>query len=317
MTQTTLFGLDIGGTNARAARIELENGPSVVARAHASVRADLSPEGVAKTCLRLVDELRQGTDPADCVIGVGFAGQLGTDRDLVINAPNLAWRDVRFGSLLSQHLGGAKVALYNDLSSIVWGEYRAGGARGFDDLLAIYVGTGVGGGLIQGGRLYEGHAANAGEIGHCKLPQIKTRCGCGQLGCVEALAGGLSIERRLREDLGRNVETSLAGLEHPLNASHVEQAFMKGDAYAMALWSEISEALAFVLSGAIGLLNPHALLLGGGVLEGCPELRRQVIARLSVLTVAVAWDGLEVIAPTLGPDAGPIGAALLASSATQ
>ncbi|MDX9720500.1 MAG: ROK family protein [Myxococcota bacterium] len=323
MSERYFLGLDIGGTNARAALVELSCDATGGSRARIlgeqkqRIREDRSPERVSALVGEALGECaRQASVPLEQVqgIGMGVAGQLSADARVVLNAPNLDWRRVEFASMVEQRCPGLPVKLANDLAAIVWGESQLGAGQGFAHLWAVYVGTGIGSGLVLDGRLYRGGGGKAGEVGHSKLVGGSGQCGCGQVGCLEALAGGKAIERRLAEDLAAGRAEGLQaflGVGELLTASHAERAHEAGVAYAEALWEELSDALCSVLSAGLAILNPSAFLLGGGVLQGCPRLRSLLVEKLAARTVAVAWQDLELLSPKLGDDAGILGAAML------
>jgi glucokinase len=238
---------------------------------------------------------------------------------MVLNAPNLGWRQVAFGDLLGQAVG-VPVRIANDLSVAAWGEKHFGAARGLDDVVLVFVGSGVGSGLILGGRLHEGATGVAGEFGHLKVrpsraDTIPRRCGCGEVGCLEAYTSGANVAARVREELAAGAQTAIAALSGGdparVTASLVDEAYRQGDVYARALWDEVSDLLGTAIANLVTLLNPARLILGGGVLLGSPTLAGLVRARFDAAVASSATRGLSVEHAWLGDDAGVIGAALL------
>ena len=302
-------GVDLGGTNARVALVDVVEGGRIVVETKAPV-TDKAPEKVAD----LVAELVKKVDPERVGdgVGIGFAGMLRGWTGVVVNAPNFGWREVDFRALLRQRLG-AKVELYNDLNAITFGEAVYGGARGARDVLCVYVGTGVGAGLVCDGELYIGATHLAGEIGHAKVVPGGRMCGCGQRGCVEAYVSGRNLANRAREELQTQKSSAVtrAGGVDKVHAGHLDEAAREGDAYADALWNEVAPLLGMMLANAVVLLNPSHVVLGGGVLEGAPELRRRVLVAFRALVNAASAEGLAVASTTLGDNAGMLGAAAL------
>jgi glucokinase len=309
-----MIGIDLGGTNLRGASLEGEATMTKLQREPVGEQRD--PATIVERCARLADEL-SGGQPS--TVGVGIAAMLRGFRGTVANAPNLHWRDVAFGQELALRLGPRfKVGIYNDVNAIVYGEAVAGAARGCRDVLGVYVGTGIGGGLIVNGSLVEGSSNTAGEIGHAKVrwDDQAVPCACGQRGCVEAYCGGANIQRRITRELTAGAKSSAVklagGIEH-VNAGHVDTAAADGDEWALGLWTELAPLLAVTLGNAVAVLNPERLVLGGGVLSRCPTLYTMVEATLMVAGNAASLEGLTIAPAVLGDDAGIVGAAHLAA----
>jgi glucokinase len=312
------LGVDLGGTNVRAAVVDVESGAvGAVAR---ETLAERTPQAVVETVARVVaGAAGPGGARGFGSVGIGVAGQVLGTSGVVLNAPNLGWRDVALGAQLEGRLGVA-VRIVNDLSAAAWGEARFGAARDVLDALVVFVGTGVGSGLVLGGRLHEGARGVAGELGHVKVrpprpAEAPRRCGCGAVGCLEAYAGGANVAARVRAELAAGArsairETSGGDLSR-VNAGSVEEAAAAGDAYARRLWDEVGELLGLAIAGAVTLLNPRRLVLGGGVLLGCPTLYEIVEWRVRNEASRSAAVSLEVERAALGDDAGVVGAALL------
>jgi glucokinase len=320
MPRPLALGVDLGGTNARAAVVDTATGEIVAA--HKEPLRDRSPARVVET---VVHALREATaaarlDPgAGGPVGVGVAGQCLGATGMVLNAPNLGWRQVAFGDLLQQ-AAGVPVRIANDLSVAAWGEKHFGAARGLEDVVLVFVGSGVGSGLILGGRLHEGAHGVAGEFGHVKVRPSRAdtkvrRCGCGETGCLEAYTSGVNVAARVREELEAGAQTAVAALSGGdparVTASVVDEAYRQGDPYARALWDEVSDILGTAIANLVTLLNPARLILGGGVLLGSPALAGLVRARFDATVSPSATRGLSVEHAWLGDDAGVIGAALL------
>ncbi len=314
------LGVDLGGTNARAAVVDRDSGE--ILAGHRELLRDRSPAVVVDVVAQAV---REATASAGCdlarfgTIGVGVAGQCLGATGVVLNAPNLGWRDVPFGDLL-QHALALRVRVANDLSAAAWGEKRFGAAQGISDVVLVFVGSGVGSGLILGGRLHEGARGVAGELGHVKVrptrPESKPRrCGCGAVGCLEAYTSGVNIAARVREELEAGARSLVADLVQGdlarVSASVVDQAWAQGDPYARALWDEAALLLGTAIANVVTLLNPARVILGGGVLLGCANLARLVRERFDVQVSASAAVGVSLEHAFLGDDAGVIGAALL------
>lgn len=319
MTQLGI-GADLGGTNARAAVVDRTTGRIVAV--HRERLADRTPEAVAAvlgTAIRAA-AVEGGVElSAVGTVGVGVAGQCLGATGVVLNAPNLGWRDVLFGELV-ERAAGARVRIANDLSVAAWGEQQFGAARGLADVILVFVGSGVGSGLILGGRLHEGARGIAGELGHVKVRPARAttaprRCGCGEVGCLEAYTGGNNLATRVREELAAGFASQVRDLAGgdlaKVNASLVDRAAASGDEYANALWDEVSELLGTAIANLGTLLNPARVILGGGVILGCPELARRVREVTDARISRSAMVGLAFERAALGDDAGVVGAALL------
>lgn len=314
------LGVDLGGTNARAAVVDRDSGEIVAA--HKEPHRDRTPEAVVATVAHAVREASGGAGMQPAAfghVGVGVAGQVLGKSGVVLNAPNLGWRDVTLGQQLERALG-ARVRIANDLSAAAWGERRFGAARGVDDAALVFVGSGVGSGLILGGRLHEGHHGVAGELGHVKVRPKRPdtpvrRCGCGELSCLEAYASGVNIAARVRDELAAGAASSVRALVQDdldrINASVIDRAYADRDGYARALWDEVADLLGTAVAGLVTLLNPARVILGGGVILGCPELYRLVLDAFGARVSRSAAVGLTLERAFLGDDAGVIGAALL------
>ncbi|BDG09587.1 ROK family protein [Anaeromyxobacter paludicola] len=314
------LGVDLGGTNARAAVVDRDSGE--ILAAHKEPLRTREPEAVVDTVAHAIQEAAdaQGVSAASFGrLGVGVAGQCLGSSGVVLNAPNLGWRDVRFGELLERKLG-TPVRVANDLSAAAWGEKAFGAARGISDVALVFVGSGVGSGLILGGKLHEGAYGVAGELGHMKVRPSRPgtavrRCGCGMEGCLEAYTSGMNISARVREELAGGAASRVGALVGGdvgrVTASVVDQAFAEGDDYARALWEEVAELLGGAIANVVTLLNPARVILGGGVVLGCPQLAALTLAQFERQVSASARRGLSVERAFLGDDAGVIGAALL------
>ena len=311
---TAHLGLDIGGTNFRLASFGAGFTPEHVHKEEVGEPRD--PPAIVERIARAADQLAGGAERV--TLGVGIAAMLRDRRGTVANSPHLRWRDVAFGVELAARLGTRyEVGVYNDVNAIVWGEAVAGAARGCRDVLGVYVGTGIGGGLIAGGQLVEGVSNCAGEIGHAKVrwDDDALPCACGQRGCIEAYIGGSYVQKRIRGELAAGATSSalaLGGAIDRVTPGHVDAAAAEGDEWALGLWSELAPLLGVVLANACAVLNPERLVLGGGLLGRTPVLYDLVETALTVAAPTAIMERLDVVQAELGDDAGLVGAAALA-----
>lgn len=296
------IGIDVGGTNLRAAIVDGE--ATLVSQYREPVGEPRDPDTLADRIARIVRDLA-GDDP-DVRVGIGIAAML-RDRDgTVANSPHLRWRDVPFGRVLATRLGERfRASVYNDVNAIVYGEAIAGAARGCRDVLGVYVGTGIGAGLVVNGELVDGASSCAGELGHTKVrwDNDAAACACGSRGCLEAYCGGSYLDRRVQSSRGRS----------DITLSDVDTAAAAGEDWALDLWTETATLLAVALGNAVALLNPQRVVLGGGVLSRCPTLFALVETMLEVAGNSASLERLSVVPAALGDDAGLVGAAHLAA----
>ncbi len=305
------LGIDLGGTNVRAAVVDpvghvlgqekhrlLSREPPQVAEA--VVRAAKTACGAAGLPFTEMKGM-----------GIGVAGMVQKGTGMVLNAPNLGWKEVPFVKLLQARAPRIPLWLANDLSVAAWGEREVGAGRGVNDLIVVLVGSGVGAGIIMGGKLHEGATGVAGEIGHIQVQPGGRLCGCGQRGCLEAYAGGHHLATWARDDTGRKL-LEIVGEPEKVTAAAMERAAHEGDALSRRLLEEAGSLLGIALANLVTTLNPARLLLGGGVLAGSPRMMREAIAGVDAHASKLSRAALQISAPDLGDQAGVVGAALLA-----
>ena len=321
-------GVDLGGTNVRAAVID--TGGHVLGQEKHRLLSREPPQ-VAEAVVRAAKTAcgAAGMPFGEMKgMGVGVAGWIEKDTGMVMNAPNLGWKEVPFLKLVQARAPRLPLWIGNDLSVAAWGERAAGAGRGVDDLIVVLVGSGVGAGIILGGKLQEGVSGVAGELGHILVHPNGRLCGCGQRGCLEAYAGGHNLAAWARDDLriamaaaraagqrhpaiGRKL-LDLAGEPDKITAAAMERAAHEGDELSRRLLEEAGSLLGIALANLVTVLNPARLLLGGGVLAGSPRMMGATIEQIDAHTAKAARKALKISAPELGEQSGVVGAALLA-----
>jgi glucokinase len=313
------IGVDIGGTKVAAGVVD-ETG-RILARTRLPTPArdvDEVEDAVAK----VVAELR-GDHDAVVAVGVGAAGWVDAERSTVLFAPNLAWRDEPLRERVARRVE-LPVVVENDANAAAWAEHRFGAARGSDHVVALTVGTGIGGGLVLDGRLYRGRFGIAGEPGHLGLEAGGVRCGCGNDGCLEQYVSGTALERLARERalvdpagaagvLGRG-----SGDPVDIDGEHVTAAALDGDAWARGLFDVMGHYLGEAVADVVALLDPEVVVIGGGVSDaGDVLLQPTRAAFLGALTGREHRPHADLRLAALGNDAGLVGAADLARLAAD
>ena len=304
------IGIDLGGTKCLGVAVV---GGKVVAEERVA-----TPREGGEALLDVVADLATSLADDVTAVGVGVPGLV--DHEGVLRfAPNLRAASglaVRDG-LVSRLGGDVLVEVDNDATCAAWGEQQLGAARGMDDVILVTLGTGIGGGLVIGGRLYRGAHRFAGELGHMVVDPGGPPCPCGQRGCWERLASGsgLGILARDAGMAGRAARiVELAGGDsEAARGEHVTRALAEGDAEAVAVMAEFARWVALGLSNLANVFDPEAFVIGGGLVEAGEALlgpvRESFAAQLP--GAALRQPPIAIVPAALGLAAGAIGAALL------
>jgi glucokinase len=313
MNKPLTLGVDLGGTKVNVGLVDAAG--RLLSIHKSPIHTSKEPERIIAEILTGIDVCLSKTGQEAKALGIGVAAQVDR-KGVVRGSPNLGWRDVPLRKKLEKKLG-LPVVVTNDVRAATWGEWRFGSGRGVDDLAVLFVGTGVGGGIVTGGKLLSGCTNSGGELGHITIVFDGRKCRCPNRGCLEAYAGGWAIAERAQEAIrtlsneGRRL-LALAGSINLVTAVTVSQAYREGDLLARLLVEETSRYLAAGVVSIVNAFNPCLVVLGGGVIEGIPDMIQMVkdITRNSALEAAV--EKLQIVKAALGSDAAVIGAAALA-----
>jgi glucokinase len=303
------IGIDVGGTKV---------GGLLVAE-HGEVLAEESadtPAGDVEATMETIYGVARGLagrgEPEG--IGVGAAGMVDFHAGTMRFAPNLAWKEVPIRELLTEHTG-LQAVVDNDANVAAWGEYRFGAGQGYQDILVVTVGTGIGGGIISGGRLVRGAHGFAAEIGHFIVEPGGPWCGCGNQGCWEQVASGRALDRAAREGAESRPDSLIATLggAHAAEGRHVWEAARRQDRMAIRIIDAVGRRLGEGIAGLVNVLDPEAVVVGGGVADIGDLLLEP--AREAFRGAVEAPDhrpDVPILPARLGNRAGAIGAAALA-----
>ncbi|HEX6255313.1 MAG TPA: ROK family protein [Euzebyales bacterium] len=301
-------GIDVGGTNIEVALVDDDH--SVVDRAKGRTPTD-GHDAVVERVAELVGKL----DDRPSAVGVGIPGPVNDG--VVTRPPNLRnWPDeVSFGTLLRDELG-MPVEVGNDANVGALGEWVAGAGRGSRFMLGVWMGTGIGGGLILDGRPYTGAFGGAGEFGHMIVHRGGAQCGCGRRGCIEAYAGRASMERFVEMAVAAGRGTELYEIrddkgKERLTSAVWAKALDEGDDLTTELIDEAIEAVAIGIGSVVNLLDLDRVVIGGGLAEKLGQDLADDIARAAQPWTLVPRDDRRYVVAELGDDPGVIGAAAL------
>lgn len=259
------IGIDIGGTNTKL--VVVNRAGKALAHERFKTEASRGPASFIKRLGAAVETLRRDYGRQLVAVGIGAAGDVDPGRGVLRYAPNLGWRNVSLAGPLEK-LTRLPCAMENDANMAAWGAYEIELGRKYEDVLTLTLGTGIGSGMILGGKLYHGASGCAGEAGHMKIEPDGRLCGCGGKGCLEAYCGSGAIMRRARE-LIKNEEAfvkKFADPERPrFNTICLTRAAEAGNAAARKVWAETGHYLGTGLASLILVLNPGCVVLTGGV----------------------------------------------------
>jgi glucokinase len=309
--------IDLGGTKIYAAIFAPDG--RIAGRAVLVTGKDHRPAAVIDRMAAAVrDAAGQAGVPVAALqaVGVGAPGPIEPATGVVTVAPNLDWERVPLRAELECRLG-LPVAVDNDVRVAVLAEHLAGAGRGARNMVGVWPGTGIGGGLVLDGRLYTGPHNLAGEIGHITIKAGGPRCGCGGRGHLEALASRTAIVRDIARAVERGEETVLtryagAGIADA-TSTDIAQAWQQRDKVVSRVVERAARYLACGLATVANLLNPELIVLGGGVIEGLGDpFVARVQALVSKMPLAASTGTVRIVRSHFGDDAGVSGAALLA-----
>jgi glucokinase len=310
------LGLDVGRT-IRGALVREDGHIVEQRRVVAEVR---NPRVFIDQLIDVVNGLRgSGREAQVIAAGVGWAGLVNQEAQRIEVMPNLV--DASSFDLHEelQAALGLPVIFDNDANAGAYGEYRCGAARGFEDVFYVTMGTGIGAGLILDGRMQRGSRGFAGEFGHFKVEMEGLECACGSTGCLETLASGPNIVRRVREQLFSDPAFSISKLasdmEKTLVCERVVEAAMEEDELARSVLRETGAYLGMAIASVINLLNVEVVVLGGGVMAAGELILGPIREETQKRTMPPSYDCCRIVAAELEQDAGIIGAALLARDA--
>jgi len=308
------IGVDLGGTNLRAAAIAAD--ASLLEEFQIPTDIAAGREKVVDDIVAAIEEVRQGHRGERLIgLGVGVPGLILMDKGVITTAPNLpGWEQFALRDALESKLR-CPVVLENDANAAALGEKWIGAGRDVDDLVLLTLGTGIGGGIISEGKVLHGYLGMAGELGHITVePHKGARCGCGNIGCLEAQASATAIIRMGNEaaDTGRSPKlAALRNEKGPLNALLVEMAAKDGDAEAKEIYRRMGEALGRGLAALINIFNFPLYLLGGGVVGGWALFVPAMLAEVQKRSVTYRQAPTRIEKAQLGSKAGIYGAAYL------
>jgi glucokinase len=309
-----VVAVDIGGTKIITAVFDGDG--AMLSRIYCLT---LAHEGPAKVIRRLNETISRTIQKAGLKksqvggIGVAAAAIIDINRGLVTEAPNLPrWRNVPLPALIAKEFN-LPVFLLNDASAAALGEHRHGAGRGLNNLIYITVSTGIGGGIIIGGELYNGTDGCAAEIGHMVIMVDGPACNCGRRGCLESLASGTAIGRMARERLAhgeKSIMRALAGnVIEDVTSKTVARAARKGDLPAIDVIHTAAGYLGIGLANLVNILNPQMIIVGGGVSSMGAMLLGPARKSMKAHAFKLPANTVRIVRPALGTDAGLAGAA--------
>lgn len=304
-----VFAVDLGGTHLRVALIDSTGKIHTQLKHHTP--KNNSPQVIVDALVTIADEWRTANYGSIVAASVMVPGAVDSGQAVVLSAPNLPSL-INFGlkAVLQERLGWP-VVLENDANAAAMGEMWMGAARGCRDVVSVTLGTGVGGGIVLGGKVWRGAHGSAGEIGHTTVdPFSGLKCKCGNTGCLELFASATAIVRMTRESLSQSTQGTLSA--ENLTAEKVYDAGREGDELALSVFKRAGKYLGIGLASLMSVIDPEIIVINGGVVNGwdlfAPHMYQEVAERAFKATA----QQVKIARAECGDNAGLLGAARLA-----
>jgi glucokinase len=317
------LGIDLGGTKILAGVVDLESGKvlgSARKKTHAERGAKAIAERLNEVAQEALDAAKLPAHAALSGIGVGAAGQLDHKNGVVLASPNLPFENFPLAEQLQSqfHL---PMTLANDVEAAAYGELYHGAGKGCPLFVCVFVGTGIGGGIVQDGKLFRGASGTAGELGHMTVAAGGRLCGCGSRGCLEAYASRTAMTHAIAGEIKRGrhsvVKAELETGTGVLRSGHFAEAIEAKDELVLQVVQEAADYLAYGLASIINFYNPEKIILGGGVIEAMDLIFDRATRRAREIALPAPSRSVAFERAALGDNAGIVGAATLAAGAPR
>jgi len=321
--RTALVGVDLGGTSMMAAVIDVQTG-RVLGEAKRRTRRELGALGVTERLAGCINKAikRAKLEPKDVRgVGIGIPGPVDPVSGRVVRCVNLGatWDDLPLQEML-ERLTNLKITIDNDVNVGAVGEHQFGAGRGADDVVVMFVGTGIGGGLVLDGKLRTGFRYSAGEVGHMVLMDGGPLCGCGERGHAEALASRSAIERRIMEARAAEAGSAeddrvAADGQEQITSGDLLAALDAGDQIVIEAVAQAQHYLGLMVANCVNIIDPEVVIIGGGVLEKLGDAYLEPVRAVAQQHYINKdnIDSVRIVRAELGDYSGVIGAAVLAS----
>lgn len=313
------IGVDLGGTKVLAAVVETKTGKLIATKKKRTKQANTQETLIQRISAAVDDAIELAgleTNKIDG-IGVGAAGMVDRQRGILLAAANLGVSDISITRPLEQRYG-VKAQLGNDVEVATYGERYFGAGQKSKHFVCVFVGTGIGSGIVVHDHYLKGQTGTAGEIGHTKISPDGRKCGCGGYGCLEAYASRLAIAKTIKSAVDHGQPTMVSGKidmgKGILRSSTIAEAVEKGDPVVSDAVKAGARYLAWGLASVVNFFNPERIILGGGLVEAVDLYYDVCKQEITKIALPIPAKNLKLVRSQLGDNAGVVGAALMASS---
>ncbi|MBI3583319.1 MAG: ROK family protein [Nitrospinae bacterium] len=306
-----VIGLDLGGTNIRAAAVNREG--EILHRVKIPTEVPLGRERVIANILKVIDTIKKEHKGLKLsAVGMGIPGVIFFDKGIVARSPNFPdWIDFNLRERLNKYLN---VPFYidNDANLAAVGEGWLGAGKKFNSFCMLTLGTGVGGGIVLNKNIWRGEYGMAGELGHITIYPDGHPCNCGNRGCLEQYASATGIVRMAMEENPPSPPFTKGGKEGGITADKIYQLAKNGDRYSLEIFQKMGRILGIGIADLVNILNIELFVLGGGVADSWNYFIDSAIDEIKKRTYRITGERVKVVKAELGDDAGIFGAAYMA-----
>lgn len=315
-----VLGIDLGGTKIEAAVFDGDG--KIIGRYRDKTEAWRPEEEVfariANVAAQAVTNSKIDAKQIE-TIGIGSPGPIDPVAGTIVETANLPFRNFPLGPKLSAQFNNCPVVLNNDVDAGTYGEFKAGAAQGVQFALGVFVGTGIGGGLIIDGKAYNGFNKNAAEIGHITVKVGGAKCGCGNQGCMEAYASRTAIARDIKKAIKSGKKTMAAkkmNKEGIITSNDIRECYEAGDKVVKKIVDRATRYLGAGIGSLVNVLSPEVIVFGGGVVEALGDsFLQRTEKEIRKIAFEFSMKNVRIVRAQLGDDAGITGAAMLARDA--
>ncbi|MGL4773568.1 MAG: ROK family protein [Clostridium sp.] len=309
MEKKYVVGVDLGGTKIYTALTDLEG--NIIKEKHVKTEAEKGEAIVLDKILDTVEYVIDGVNKEEIkAIGLGSPGPLDVKAGKIVYTPNLPFKDFNIVEPIKAKFN-LPTYLDNDANAATLGEFVFGAGKGTTNMVFITCSTGIGGGAIINGKIFRGSTSNALEIGHMTVAKGGFRCGCGNVGCAEAMASGTAIMRKANEAVNTNVETSLKQYENPTGKEVFEEA-AKGDRVSIEILDSALSYLGITVANIANAFDPDMIVIGGGVAANWNKVSEKISEEMNNRCLKTILSNCKIEKAMLGAKAGVLGAAAIA-----